>query len=226
MRADRDDRALDGVEVAQQPHLDLGAGVVALERGGHDEQAVGAHERGEHAGAARERRGDEPAADAAEPDADPVVGAQRGGQPAREPGAARAAGRPAPRPRARPAAGARRCRTSARRRPDSRARRAPRSRPTAPSTTGWPGLTATPCTSSVPTSATTVGRVVVAPGARAGDDDHEVGACRGARATRGADPRRVVRERSGSDSTVQPTSRACAASISEFVSSSSPGAGS
>ena len=105
VRADRDDRALDGVEVAQQPHLDLGAGVVALERGGDDEQPVGAHERGEHAGAARERRGDEPAADAAEPDADPVVGAERGGQPAREPRRARAGGRPARRPRARRAAG-------------------------------------------------------------------------------------------------------------------------
>ena len=53
VRADRDDRALHRVEVAQQPHLDLRAGIVALERRGHEEQAVGAHQRGEDAGAAR-----------------------------------------------------------------------------------------------------------------------------------------------------------------------------
>ena len=85
VRADRDDRALDGVEIAQQPDLDLRAGVVALELGGHDEQAVRAHERREHARAAPQRRRHEPAADAAEPDPDPVVGTERGGEPAREP---------------------------------------------------------------------------------------------------------------------------------------------
>ena len=85
VRADRDDRAFHRVEVAQQPDLDLCAGVVAFGCGGHDEQPVGAHERGEDAGAAGQRRRHEPAADAAEADADPVVGTERGGQPACEP---------------------------------------------------------------------------------------------------------------------------------------------
>ena len=48
-------------------------------------QAVGAHERGQDTGAAGERRRHEPTADAAEADADPVVGTERGGQPACEP---------------------------------------------------------------------------------------------------------------------------------------------
>ena len=53
MRADRDDRAVDLAHAPQQRDLDLVAGVMALEARRHDEQAVGAHQRGEHAGAAR-----------------------------------------------------------------------------------------------------------------------------------------------------------------------------
>ena len=192
--------------------------------GGHDEQPVGAHERGEHAGAARQRGGDQPAADAAEADADPVVGAERGRQPAGEPrlragtlDRRRALERGQQRD-------ARRSRTSARPRPDSPGAPSTGVPSTVPSTTGWPGLTATPCTSERPVARDDVGGVVVAAGARAGDHDHEVGPCRGLR-DRGPDLRGVVREH-GSDSTVQPTSRACAASISELVSTSSPGAGS
>ena len=64
------------------------ARVVALQLGGNDEQPVGADERGEHAGAAGERRGDEPAADPAEPDPHPVVHAHRRSELAREPGGA------------------------------------------------------------------------------------------------------------------------------------------
>ena len=47
---------VDLVDGAQQRHLDLGAGVVALHLGGDDEQPVGAHQRGEHARAPRQRR--------------------------------------------------------------------------------------------------------------------------------------------------------------------------
>ena len=65
---------------AQQLDLDLLAGVVALEAGGDDQQAVGAHQRGQHAGAARERRGHERAADPAEPHPHPVVHAHRRGE--------------------------------------------------------------------------------------------------------------------------------------------------
>ena len=87
VRADRDDRAVDLADAAQQRDLDLLARVVALQPGGHDEQPVGAHERREHARAARQRRGDELASDAAEPDAHPVVHAHRRGVLAREAGA-------------------------------------------------------------------------------------------------------------------------------------------
>ena len=70
---------------AQQPHVDLGPGVVALEAGRDDEQAVGAHERGEHARAARQRRRDEVAADAPEAHAHPVVHPHRRRELARDP---------------------------------------------------------------------------------------------------------------------------------------------
>ena len=153
--ADRDDRAVDLAHAAQERDVDLLAGVVALEPGGHDEQAVGAHERGEHAGAARQRRGHELAADPPESHAHPVVHAHRRGELARQPRAGARALAPAPRPRGRPAAARRRSRRSARRRPGSRARRAPASPSTAPSTTGWPGRTATPWTASVPSRSTT-----------------------------------------------------------------------
>ena len=91
VRADRDDRAVDLVEAAQQLDLDLLARVVALEPGRHDQQAVGADERGQHAGAARQRRGHDLAADPPEPDPDPVVRAERGGQLAGQPGGGRRA---------------------------------------------------------------------------------------------------------------------------------------
>ena len=75
------ERVLPGtrVEVAQEPDLDLLPRVVALAARRYDEQPVGAHERGEDTGAPRERSGDEPAGNAAEPHAHPVVGAERGG---------------------------------------------------------------------------------------------------------------------------------------------------
>ena len=46
-------------DAAQQPHRDLLARVMPLELRGHDEEAVGTHERGEHARSARERGGHE-----------------------------------------------------------------------------------------------------------------------------------------------------------------------
>ena len=139
VRADGDDRAVDLADPAQQRDVDVLARVVALEPGGHDEQAVRAHERREHAGAARQRRRHELAADASEPDAHPVVHAHRRRELAREPRAGARVARPASRPRAPRAAARRRCRTSATPRPGSRARRAPACASTAPSTTGWPG---------------------------------------------------------------------------------------
>ena len=85
VRADGDDRAVDLADPAQQRDVDVLARVVTFEAGGHDEQAVRAHERREHAGAARQRRRDELAADASEPDAHPVVHAHRRGELAGEP---------------------------------------------------------------------------------------------------------------------------------------------
>ena len=73
VRPDRHDRARDLVQPAQQLDLDLLAGVVALHPGRHDQQAVGAHQRGQHAGAARQRGRHDLAADPAQPDPDPVV---------------------------------------------------------------------------------------------------------------------------------------------------------
>ena len=74
--------------------------------------------------------------------------------------------------------------------------------------------------------ATTRGRVVVAPGAGAGDHDHEVGTSRPRRAPRRAIRVGLVAARSRRATRSQPASRACAASISELVSRISPGAGS
>ena len=62
VRPDHHDRPPDLVQPAQQLDLDLLAGLVALGRGGDDEQAVGPHQRGEHARPAGERgRHDPPA---------------------------------------------------------------------------------------------------------------------------------------------------------------------
>ena len=141
---------------------------------------------------ARQRRRHEPAADAPEPHAHPVVGTERRGQPAREPGASRAGARPAPSPPARRAAASAKM-LERQRGGDRIAGRAEHAacRPTPPSTTGWPGRTATPWTSSSPARSIDRGRVVVAAGARPGDHDHEVGARRRLPHRR-LDPLRVV----------------------------------
>ena len=55
VRADRDDRALDVGQPAQQLHPDPLAGVVTLHPGRHHQQAVRADQRGQHAGRARQR---------------------------------------------------------------------------------------------------------------------------------------------------------------------------
>ena len=91
--ADGDDRLLDLVRAAQQLDLHLVTGVVAFHPGGHHEQAVGADQRGEHAGAARQRGRDHRPAHLAQPHPHPVVHAERGGQLAGQP-------RPGPRPAA------------------------------------------------------------------------------------------------------------------------------
>ena len=80
VRADHDDRPLDLLQAAQQRDLDLLARVMALHVGRDDEQPVGADQRGQHAGAAGQRRRDQGPADAPEPDPHPVVDADRGRQ--------------------------------------------------------------------------------------------------------------------------------------------------
>ncbi len=77
---DRDDRAVDLAQSAQQLDPDPLARVMSLHTGRNDEQPVGAHERGQHARAARQRGGDDPVPDPAEPHPDPVVHADRGRQ--------------------------------------------------------------------------------------------------------------------------------------------------
>jgi hypothetical protein len=57
VRADGHDRAGDLVEAAQQFDADLLPRVVPLEPGRHDQQPVGANQRGQHAGAAGQRGG-------------------------------------------------------------------------------------------------------------------------------------------------------------------------
>ena len=158
VRADRDDRALDVGEPAQQLDPHLLAGVVALHPGRHDQQAVGADQRGQHAGRARQRRGHDVAADPAQPDPDPVVRADAPTPACGPAGRWSPAARAGRRPRARPASVRRRCRRSARPRPGSRGRPGSAvagSPATVPSTTGCPGRTATPCTASEPAAATT-----------------------------------------------------------------------
>ena len=190
VRADGHDRAVDRAELAQQPHLDLLARVVALERGGHHEQAVGAHERGQHPGPARERRGHQLAADPPEPHAHPVVHAHRRGELARQPRAhARPLGRREPlqggqqrqredlerqRRRHREAGG-----------PDHRRRvdRAEHDRVAGLDRDAVHGERAEPLDDRR--------RVVVAARARAGDDDHQV-AARGRRPHGGRDAVGVV----------------------------------
>ena len=53
VRSGGHDRALYLADAPEQPHRHLLAGVVSLELRGDDQQTVGAHQRGEHAGAAR-----------------------------------------------------------------------------------------------------------------------------------------------------------------------------
>ena len=77
MGPDHHDRVLDLVLAAQQPNLDLGVGVVALESGRDEQQAVRTDEGGQHAGAAGQRRRHEAVPDPAEPDPHPVVHAHR-----------------------------------------------------------------------------------------------------------------------------------------------------
>ena len=96
VRADRDDRALDVGQPAQQLHPDPLAGVVTLHPGRHHQEAVRADQRGQHAGRARQGCRHDVAADAAQPDPDPVVGADGRGQLAGQPGGGR---RPLPRGR-------------------------------------------------------------------------------------------------------------------------------
>ena len=192
MRADRDDRALDRVEVAQQPHLDLLARVVALERGRHDEQPVGAHERCQHARAARQRRRDQPAADASDPHPHPVVAAERGRQPARE---------PRPRARARNGRGSlqrgeQRQREQLERQGgrDGVAGRAEHRRAVDDAEHHRVSRLDGDAVHEQRARPLHDGRrVVVAPGARAGDDDHEVGRGRSL-PHRGRDPVGVVGE--------------------------------
>ena len=96
VRADRDDRALDVGQPAQQLHPDPLAGMVTLHPGRHHQEAVRADQRGQHAGRARQGCRHDVAADAAQPDPDPVVGADGRGQLAGQPGGGR---RPFPRGR-------------------------------------------------------------------------------------------------------------------------------
>ena len=70
----------------EQLDLHLLPGVVALLRGGHRQQPVGAQQRREDARAAGERRDHQPVAHPAEAHPHPVVGSHRGGQLARQPG--------------------------------------------------------------------------------------------------------------------------------------------
>ena len=77
MRADRHDRAADLGKPTQQLDLYLLTGMVAFQPRRHDEQSVGAHQRCQHAGAARQRGGDDLVADATEPNPHPIVGADR-----------------------------------------------------------------------------------------------------------------------------------------------------
>ncbi len=84
VRADGEDRAVDLADAAQEGDVDILARVVTLEPGGHDEQPVGADERRQDPGAARQRRGDEVAADPSDAHADPVVHAHRRRELARD----------------------------------------------------------------------------------------------------------------------------------------------
>ena len=199
------------------------ARVVALEPGGHDEQAVGAHERGEHAGAARQRRRHELAADAAEPHAHPVVHAHRRGELAREP---RAGARALGRRRALEGGQQRRGEDVERQRgrdrvagraEHRRARRPRRARPGGRA--GPPRRGPRAC----PSRSTTARRVVVAPGARPGDRRS-----RGRRASRRRARRRAIA--SGSSGTISlrhavaaRPPRPAPTSMSELVSRITPG---
>jgi hypothetical protein len=91
VRADRHDRAVDLAHAAQEGDVHVLAGVMALEAGGNHQQAIGAHERRQDAGSARQWRRNELGADAPEPDAHPVVHPHRRGELA---GDARAGSRP------------------------------------------------------------------------------------------------------------------------------------
>ena len=162
VRADRDDRALDVGQPAQQLHPDPLAGVVALHPGRHDQEAVRADQRGQHAGRARQGCGHDVAADAAQPDPDPVVGADGRGQLAGQPGGGR---RPLPRGRTLERGQHRRGEDVEGQRGRDRVAGGAQigvagigvagSPATVPSTTGCPGRTATPCTASEPAAATT-----------------------------------------------------------------------
>ncbi len=162
VRADRDDRALDVGQPAQQLHPDPLAGVVALHPGRHHQQAVRADQRGQHAGRARQRAS--PRCRRRRCPAGPGPSRRsRWPRPACGPAGRWSPAAPAgPHPRARPASARRRCRRSARPRPGSRGRPdrvagigVAGSPATVPSTTGCPGRTATPCTASEPAAATT-----------------------------------------------------------------------
>ena len=123
VRADRDDRALDGVG-SRRSRTSTCAPASWLERGGHDEQPVGAHERGRHAGAARSGVATSPPP--TRPSRTRIQSSSRARTPSRA-AAPALTGPQGPLPPGRRAA-ERESRTSARRRPDSLARRAPRFR--------------------------------------------------------------------------------------------------
>ena len=222
VRAGDDDRALDLPDAPQQPHRHVLARVVALELGRHHEQPVGAYQRGEHAGAARKRGRHELPADAAEPHADPVVHAHRRGELA---GESRLRDRGLGRRRAlQPGEQRRGEDVEGERRRDRVAGRAEDRGPGVavddPEHDGMPGLTATPCTASVPASATTAAvwssRPALEPAITITRSDLAAAVrtaatiCSG---TSGATSKRWAS---------QPAASACAASITEFVSGSSP----
>ena len=71
--ADGDGGVLDALGFAQEFDLDLGAGRDAFGKAGDGDQAVGPHQRHDHAGRALQRGGDDSVADAADTDADELV---------------------------------------------------------------------------------------------------------------------------------------------------------
>src|ERR1022692_1566897 len=91
MRADGDDGAGDLVEAAQELDVDLVTRVVAFQAGRHGQEPVGADQRAEQAGAARQRGGYHRAAHHPQAHPYPVIHAERGRELACQP-------RPGPRP--------------------------------------------------------------------------------------------------------------------------------